>query len=296
MWKAKKPARRRKKQSKKVSLLFLFLIGFVIAAYPIVSQLYYQMQAEKVTQNFDQTVKNLKNEDLEKRYRLAQAFNSTLKPAELVDPYTASEKKAGVTEYANMLKINELIGYVEVPKISQEIPMYVGTTHSVLEQGAGLLEGTSLPVGGKSTHTVITAHRGLPTAKLFTDLNKMKKGDVFYIHVLDKVLAYEVDQILVVEPNDFDAVLIEQNKDYATLLTCTPYMVNSHRLLVRGKRIPYTAPVKEVALQVQRATRLWSIAFIVSMVLILVLVFVIYRNRKVVKQQAKRLEESHAKG
>lgn len=168
--------------------------------------------------------------------------------------------------------------------------MFVGVADHVLEQGAGLLEGTSLPVGGDSTHTVISAHRGLPTARLFTDLDKMKKGDVFYIHVLDTILAYEVDNIEVVEPDNFDPILIQEGKDYATLLTCTPYMVNTHRLLVRGKRIPYTAPVEEKLIETNRSIQFWRILFIISVIIILILLYLIYRIRKLLRQQREKVE------
>lgn len=225
--------RSRKKGTKKkkhpLILLLIFLVGFAVAIYPLVSRYYYRIESNEVIKEFDETVSQMDKAELEERWRLAQAFNATLKPSEILDPFTEQEKKKGVSEYANMLKVHERIGYVEIPAIDQEIPMYVGTSEDILQKGAGLLEGASLPVGGKNTHTVITAHRGLPTAELFSQLDKMKKGDIFYLHVLDQVLAYQVDQIVTVEPNDFEPVLIQHGEDYATLLTCTPYMINSHR-------------------------------------------------------------------
>ncbi|MFA9493993.1 class C sortase [Streptococcus sp. E17BB] len=280
-----------KRKRKKFLFVALFLAGFLIMSYPFVSQLYYRIQANNVNTQFDQAVAKLDNEELSRRYKLAQAFNAALKPRELQDPFTDDEKKEGMTEYANMLKINEQIGYVSIPKIDQKIPMFVGVSDAVLEKGAGLLEGTSLPVGGSNTHTVISAHRGLPNARLFTDLDKLKKGDVFYIHVLDTVLAYEVDQIKVVEPDNFDPILIEEGKDYATLLTCTPYMINTQRLLVRGKRIPYAAPVEEKMLETSRSNQLWKMLFGISVGMILILLYLIYHNRKQLAQN-KRLEEN----
>lgn len=224
--------------------LALFLLGFLIMLYPYISQWYYRIDANNTIGRYESVVDELKQEEINKKFELAQAYNNTLDPSRLADPWTDKEEE-GVAEYARMLEVHEQIGYIEIPKISQSIPIYAGTAESVLQKGAGHLEGTSLPVGGPSTHTVITAHRGLPTARLFTDLDKIEKEDIFYIHVLDRVLAYKVDQIKVIEPTNFEDVFVVDDMDYATLLTCTPYMINSHRLLVRGHRVDYVAPVKE---------------------------------------------------
>lgn len=273
----------------------IFLLGFAIAMYPLVSRYYYRIESNEIIKEFDETVAKMDKAELEERLRLAQAFNATLKPTEVLDPFTDQEKKEGVSEYANMLKVHERIGYVEIPSIDQEIPMYVGTAEEVLQKGAGLLEGTSLPVGGENTHTVITAHRGLPTAELFSQLDKVEKGDVFYLHVLDQVLAYKVDQILTVEPNDFEPVLIQPGEDYATLLTCTPYMINSHRLLVRGKRIPYTAPIAERNRSVKKRGQYWLWLLLAAIVVILILSYRVYRNRQAVKRLERQLEDRHVK-
>ena len=138
-----------------------------------------------------------------------------------------------------MLEVREMIGHIEIPKIGQDLPVYAGTSEEVLQKGVGHLEGTSLPVGGNSTHSVLTAHSGLPEATLFTELRKLEIGDKFYIHNIKEILAYQVDQIKVVEPTDFNDLLIDPGHDYVTLLTCTPLMINTHRLLVRGHRVEY---------------------------------------------------------
>lgn len=143
-----------------------------------------------------------------------------------------------------MLEVNEQLGYLAIPTIGLDLPIYAGTSAKVLEKGSGHLEGSSLPVGGQSTHSVLTAHRGLPSARLFTDLNQLKKGDRFYVTNLKETLAYKVNQIKVIEPSQLDALTIVEGKDYVTLLTCTPYMINSHRLLVRGERI--SLPLKKL--------------------------------------------------
>lgn len=221
-----------------ILLKLLFLFGLLLTIYPLVSQLYYRYDSNREIQSFYDQAQQIPSEEILQRLENARAYNQTLEPSKMQDPYT-EEEKAGVAEYARMLEVREKIGFVEIPKIEERIPVYAGTSEDVLQRGAGHLEGSSLPVGGESTHTVITAHRGLPSASLFTNLNHLKVGDQFYIHNIAETLAYEVDQILVVEPSDFEPVLVQTGKDYATLLTCTPYMVNSHRLLVRGHRVPY---------------------------------------------------------
>lgn len=225
-------------------LVILFIAGFVIMMYPVISNYYYRIEANNQILDFTENAKNLSDNEILRRIELAEGYNSTLDPSKLADPYTEKEKE-GIAEYARMLEVKEKLGFVEIPKIDTNLPIYAGTSFEVLNKGVGHLEGTSLPIGGKSTHTVLTAHRGLPSARLFRDLDKLQKGDIFYIHNIQTVLAYEVDQIMTVEPSNFDPVLVVDDKDYATLLTCTPYMINSHRLLVRGHRVPYVAPVKE---------------------------------------------------
>ncbi len=231
----------KKFQKKDFFLLLLFLIGFFIAIYPLVSQRYYRIEANKQVNHFEKKASTINSQEMSQRIELAHAYNRTLDPSKLADPYTMEEKD-GVKEYARMLELEENIGHVEIPQINEDLPIYAGTSESILQRGAGHLEGTSLPVGGKSTHCVITAHRGLATAKLFRHLDRLKEGDIFYVHNMATVLAYQVDRILTVEPYEFEPILVKNSGDYCTLLTCTPYMINSHRLLVRGHRVAYVAP------------------------------------------------------
>lgn len=246
--------KRLKKNKKTRNSLFIiiFILGFCIMIYPLVSQWYYRIDSSERIGRFKTEVKKLSDEEIEERIKLAKAYNSTLDYSKLADPYSEDDKKRGIAEYARMLQIGELIGHIEVPKIDEDLPIYAGTSEGILQKGAGHLEGSSLPVGGESTHTVITAHRGLPTAQLFTNLDKLQKGDVFFIHNIQTVLAYEVDQIVIVEPTDFTPVLVQAGEDYATLLTCTPYMINSHRLLVRGHRIEFTPLDKAKSIKSKR--------------------------------------------
>ncbi|HEL2446597.1 TPA: class C sortase [Streptococcus suis] len=273
------------KQSILLKLLFLF--GLVVTLYPWISQYYYRYDSDYKIQSFYEQAQQLPSEEVLKRLEHARAYNQTLEPHKLQDLYT-EEEKAGVVEYARMLEVKEKIGFVEIPKINERIPIYAGTTEEVLQKGAGHLEGSSLPVGGESTHTVITAHRGLPNASLSTNLDHLKVGDQFYIHNIAEVLAYEVDQILVVEPNNFDPVIVQNGKDYATLLTCTPYMINSHRLLVRGHRVPYEP---KVAIKQKPAFFLdmLTLSYLVALLIIVVIVIILYllRRKKYQKGEMK---------
>lgn len=239
---AKKDDNKRVKKRKNRNqwpFIIIFIIGLLILSYPLVSRFYYRVESNTQIVDFEAEKKKLTAEEVNKRMVLARAYNRSLNNVITADPYIRKQLDAGKKEYARMLEVHEKMGHIEIPTIDVNVPIYAGTSEEVLQKGAGHLEGTSLPVGGGSTHTVITAHTGLPTAELFTNLIKVKYGDKFYIHNLSSVLAYQVDQIKKVEPSNFNDLLIEPGKDYATLLTCTPIMVNSHRLLVRGHRVPY---------------------------------------------------------
>ena len=273
----------------KLPFIFVFLIGFCIMIYPFVSQWYYRVDSGKRIENFEKEAGKLSKEEIEERIKLAKAYNSTLDPSKLSDPYSKEEKNKGVAEYARMLQVGELIGHVEIPKIDENLPIYAGTSEDILQKGAGHLEGSSLPVGGEGTHSVITAHRGLPTAALFTKLDKLQKGDVFFIHNIQTVLAYEVDQILVVEPSDFSPILVESGKDYVTLLTCTPYMVNSHRLLVRGYRIEYT-PLDKAKNVSKRRSFFRKYFYWLFMIFIIALIIFLYNFKKYMDVR-KRIKE-----
>jgi len=259
--------------------ILIFLLGFGVMMYPVISRLYYRVDSTNQVKEFDKAVKGLSKEELDKRLALAKGYNDSLNNVVSKDPYDKKNQEEGRKAYARMLEVKEKIGHVEIPKINQDLPIYAGTSEEVLQKGVGHLEGTSLPVGGKSTHTVLTAHRGLPTAKLFTDLNKMKKGDVFFIHNIKEVLAYKVIDIFVVEPSDFDKVLVVEGKDYCTLLTCTPYMINSHRLLVRAERTEYNPAAVEKDL-VSQVTGKYKIYLIISLIIIAILLWYYIRQRR----------------
>ncbi|MFR5188958.1 class C sortase [Peptostreptococcus sp.] len=283
----KKARKRRKKQW---PFLVVFILGLLVMSYPLVSRFYYRIESTQQVEYFDDEKKKLTEAEVRKRIELANAFNKSLNNVISTDPYVKKRMEAGRQEYARMLEINELIGHVEIPKIDTDIPIYAGTVEDVLQKGAGHLEGTSLPVGGSSTHTVITAHSGLPTAKLFTDLSKLRVGDKFFIHNLSRVLAYEVDQIKTVEPSNFSDLLIVPHKDYATLLTCTPIMINTHRLLVRGHRVPYN-PHEFDSLNKKNKKIFWlkTIGFVL---LLLLIIRWIYRKIRRKSKKGKDIAEN----
>lgn len=232
------------------------LLGLAFILYPFFSQLFYDHGAKSEVSDFQETVKAIDPPELkEENVRLAEAYNEALEPnLRWIDPYSEEEREEGVEIYAEMLKVKEKIGVVHIPKINISLPLYAGTSESILQKGIGHLEGTSLPVGGKNTHSVVTAHRGLPEARLFTDLDKMELGDIFSVETMAGELFYKVDEIVVVEPHETDRVKIIEGKDYLTLLTCTPYMINSHRLLVRGIRTnpPAVEELEEIKKQQEK--------------------------------------------
>ncbi|UUX35106.1 class C sortase [Fundicoccus culcitae] len=231
-----------KKEKGLILSILVLLVGMGVLAYPFVSEFLYWRAANTEIEYFEVAAKQLTDEEREDRLRLAQAYNSTLTSGggqSLSDPYSDEEKEEGRAVYAQMLEVNEQLGYVTLPKLDSKLPLFAGTTDTVLSRGVGHLEGTTLPVGGESTHAVLTAHRGLPSARLWTDLDQMVIGDIFYVDTLAGTLAYEVDQIDVIEPTDYSQLELVNGADYVTLLTCTPYMINSHRLIVRGRRTAY---------------------------------------------------------
>ena len=266
------------KFKKNWKIILIFMLGLMIAIYPIISNYYYTVENNNQVKDFQEAVAEMPDKEVLERIDLAKAYNDTLDPSRLADPYTEREKK-GVENYARMLEVREKIGYIDVPKINQQIPVYAGTSEDILQHACGHLEGTSLPIGGKDTHAVITAHRGLPQVKLFRDLDKMEVGDLFFFTNVKETLAYKVDQILVVEPWDFEPVLVVEGKDLMTLLTCTPYMINSHRLLVRGHRVPYVPEVKE---EIERAKFNYKSLIVPGIVLavVMVIIFLYIRHRR----------------
>lgn len=283
----------KKKPSKKAKWLFrlVFLLGFMVALYPLVSRLYYRIDSNNQVAVFSEGVDELATEEIERRIGLARAYNESLNNVVSEDPYSEEKKKQGRAEYARMLEVHEMIGHVEIPKINQDLPIYAGTAEEVLQKGVGHLEGTSLPIGGNSTHAVLTAHSGLPEATLFTHLNQLEIGDKFYIHNISETIAYQVDQIKVIDPTNFNDLLIDPGHDYVTLLTCTPIMINTHRLIVRGHRVPYVPAVDEELIRTTKANWIFRILFFIALLLIILLIIYLIKLRRDNKKYFKKIED-----
>ena len=269
-----------KKKKRTWPFKIIFVLGFLILIYPQVSRIYYRVESTQEVSTFDTAKEELTDEEVKERMELAKDFNDSLVNKVTEDPYAKNRHDKGRAEYARMLELHEKIGHIQIPSIDVDIPIRAGTSEEVLQTSAGHLEGTSLPIGGNSTHTVITAHSGLPTAKLFSDLKKVKLGDRFYIHNLSETIAYEVDQILTVVPEDFSNLLIVPGHDYATLLTCTPIMVNSHRLLVRGHRVPYSESIDDNFILSSQREFMYKYIFIGTVAFIILMLILIRYYRK----------------
>ena len=218
-----------------ILVVLIFLLGLSLLLYPAVSDYWNSKHQTRAIAVYSEEVSGLDKEQYQALWADAAAYNASLRERDNAYLLTEEQKAA----YEQLLNVSGLgiMGYIEIPSIDCSLPIYHGTEESVLQIAIGHLEWSSLPVGGESTHCVLSGHRGLPSAKLFTNLDKLQEGDVFLLRVLDEVLTYEVDQILIVEPQEIAALQIAEEEDYCTLVTCTPYGINTHRLLVRGHRI-----------------------------------------------------------
>jgi len=218
-----------------ILLMLVLVIGLSLLLYPSFSNAWNQRHQTHAIEGYAQQVSSLGDEDYEAIWQAAIDYNKTL--PERSEIRTLPPEEYALYEKLLLVGSQQVMGYIEIPEIAVELPIYHGTDEAVLQVAIGHLEWTSLPTGGESTHCVVSGHRGLPSARLFTDLDKLVVGDQFLLHVLDETLTYEVDQIRIVEPHETDELLIQEGKDLCTLLTCTPYGINSHRLLVRGHRV-----------------------------------------------------------
>ena len=241
---------------RKLSTVFfglLFLAGFGILAYPTIADQWNNYRQNRLISSYEGAVSQMEPEDFEKEWKAARDFNATLERNNVYgDVFGQKSRELEDTDYWKVLNVagDGVMGYLTIPKIGVRLAVCHGTADEVLQTGVGHLSGTKLPIGGESTHSVLAAHRGLPSARLFTDVDQMERGDQFYLHILDQVLAYQTDQILpMVDKDDTEtlgeALQIQAGEDQVTLFTCTPYGVNSHRLLVRGRRVPYNGEEEE---------------------------------------------------
>ena len=278
-------------------IIGVLLLGVGVLSYPTISNYLMEKNGSYIIDEYEAQVEQIDEAGIEAAWNEAVKYNETLSGSPAHDPFLEGSGMAMQDNYYEVLNINNTMGFVEIPRISVYLPVYHGTSDEVLHKGIGHLEGSSLPVGGVDTHTVLTGHTGLSSAKLFTDLRELEEGDLFYIHVLDQVLAYKVDQIKVVEPSDTEDLKRVPGKDYATLLTCTPYGINSHRLLVRGERTEYI-PEEAEGIQPENteseADRVVRIAAAVTsggmVVLILITWYVSARSKRKKRLEAIRRE------
>ena len=265
-----------------------FLIGISVLLYPAFSNYWNSKTQSRAIVDYESVLEHLEPEDYSAIFQAAYDYNAALREVEF--PLRDFDQVPG---YYETLKIegSSIIGYVKIDKIGVELPVYHGTSDTVLNRGVGHLEGTSLPVGGESTHCVMSAHRGLPSAKLFTDLDRLEMGDTFQVAILDQVLTYQVDQVKVITPREIDDLQIVEGKDYCTLFTCTPYGVNTHRLLVRGIRIE-TITEKPVIYVANEAFRIEPLLVTPAVAAPMMLVFLIHLMVKYREPPKKKEGES----
>ena len=281
-----------KKKLSTILLILAFIAGLSLLLYPTVSDYWNSLHTSKAVADYGGDVNRLDQAQYDEMWQAATAYNQALR--EKSDSfYLTDEQKE---QYESLLDIGGtgIMGYIEIPNIDLSLPIYHGTEDSVLQIAVGHLEWSSLPVGGAGTHCVLSGHRGLPSAKLFTNLDQLADGDVFVLRVLDEVLTYQVDKILIVEPEDTDALKVEEGQDLCTLVTCTPYGVNSHRLLVRGHRVENEAQVSTIrvisdAIQIEPLI----VAPVVAMpVLLILLIVLLASGNKKKSSGGKRHDEN----
>lgn len=270
-----------KRKASDLILIIAFLAGLSLLLYPGFSDYWNQFHQSRAIASYAETVAAMDDGEYERLWNAAEDYNRRL--AESAAEYALPDELP--EEYAQQLNVggDGVMGYVEIPEIECSLPIYHGTDDAVLQSAVGHIEWSSLPVGGESSHCVISGHRGLPSAKLFTNLDKLVEGDLFFLQVLDETLSYEVDQIRIVEPQELSDLQIEAGKDYCTLVTCTPYGVNTHRLLVRGHRVDnevlaQTVRVTSDAIQVEPV--LVATALAVPVLLILMIWLIVHDSRK----------------
>ena len=272
-----------KKKSSFVTVILIaaFLIGVLLLLYPTISDYWNSFHQSRAIASYAEQVADLDDNAYDRLWEDAQAYNTTL--GNSMSRFVMTEEQKNV--YAALLNIadNGVMGYIEIPKVRCNLPIYHGTDEAVLQVAIGHVPGSSLPVGGESTHCVLSGHRGLPSAKLFTNLDELETGDIFMLRVLDEILTYEVDQIRTVLPNELDDLAIVEGEDYCTLVTCTPYGINSHRLLVRGHRIENQASASTIrvtadAMQIEPLLIAPLVA--VPMLLVMLVIVLIPHRRK----------------
>lgn len=263
----------------------VFTIGMLIFFYPIIGNWLSTKDHYTVISKHNEVLAEMSAEEKKREKVKATEYNDSLTEAAIpiVDPFSEDKgngEEVTGTGYYNVLDIGEAMGTIEIPSINIELPIYHGISDDVLSQGIGHMSNSSFPVGGLGTHTALTGHRGLPSSKLFRDLDKVEKSDVFYIRTLDDTLAYKIDDIQIVHPSETNWLEMKEDKDYVTLITCEPYMINTHRLLVRGERVPYEEPIVGAAAPIQKnKTQLIEHALFIGGIVVIVMFLFMYLFR-----------------
>lgn len=293
----KKKVNKAKKKSglgSTIALVAIFFVGLCILLYPTVSDFWNEKRQSKAVINYDSLIENLAPEDFQAYFDKADEYNRKLHKISF--PFIGYRELDSL--YYSVLDVNGdgMMGYITIDKIKIQLPIYHGTSDKVLNSAVGHLEGSSLPIGGVNTHCVLSAHRGLPSAKLFTNLDKVEVGDIFTITILDRTITYQVDQILVVLPDKIDELYVKKGEDYCTLVTCTPYGINTHRLLVRGTRIENIEEAKKVniiteAYQIDPFIVTPAVAAPMLGALLIFLMVKSSKENKKTKNKAKKKEE-----
>ena len=265
-----------------IVIVLIFLSGVILFTYPHLANYLSEKNGSYVIQGYRETVERTSEEDIDAAMQEAIQYNESLSGNPVKDPFVQGSGMVMQDNYYDVLKLHKSMGSVEIPKIKVNLPIYHGTSEAVLQRGVGHLEGSSLPIGGPGTHSVLTGHTGLVNARLFTDLTELKTGDLFYLKVLDQTAAYAVDQIQVVEPSNTENLKRVPGEDYCTLVTCTPYGINSHRLLVRGTRVEYVPEAGEdqTAQGLSWEQQIMAVAGIVSVVVLTVIAVVVRKSKK----------------
>lgn len=275
-----------KKHLSTILFILIFSIGLSLLLYPTFADWWNSFHQSQAIVDYEAALAKMEPEDYAHLFAVAEEYNRQL--TEIASPLTCYDEVEGYEEVLNVSGTG-VMGYIQIPKIDVSLPIYHGTSEGVLQLAVGHIEGTSLPTGGGNTHCVLAAHRGLPSSRLFTDLDEMESGDIFTIIVLDRALTYEVDQIFVVEPEEVEKLCVVEDEDLCTLLTCTPYGINSHRLLVRGHRIENTEEVEAVRVTAEDAQMHPLIVVAVAAVLVLLVLVILLLVMKR-KNRRKKLE------
>ena len=293
-----------KKHLSTIFLVLIFLVGAGIFAYPTIADQWNSLHQSRAIATYQEAVGDMNAEDYEAAWQAAEEYNRSIQENTFNhDAFSQEEENLRDTEYWNLLNLGGtgIMGYLSIPEIDVRMPIYHGTSDPVLQIGAGHMYGTALPIGGEGTHSVIAGHRGLPSSRLFTDLDQLEEGDKFYLHILDKVLAYQVDHISdMVDKDDTETLTSlmqkEEGEDLVTLFTCTPYGINSHRLLIRGRQVEYHGEDDETEaddsmLKSLRDYYMLYALLAIAVVLLLAVIIRLIRSRTILKRPGRKRDE-----